>query len=129
QAVGQVRRGHVGGQEARGQSSLRFDGGAETQVPNAGQARERFVRGLEERVEGGEVERAADRAIGGVKARTPGHPIGVEGATEIEEYDVGGRLSGGRARGARARSSSWAWTWACPPSPSCGGRPPPRPRC
>src|SRR5256886_7192605 len=35
----------------------------------------------------------------------------------------------GRARGARARPSSWAWTWACPPSPSCGGRPPPRAAC
>src|SRR3989449_4802555 len=47
--------------------------------PNTRQARERFVRGLEEGVEGGEVEPAADRAIRGVKAGTPVHTVGVEG--------------------------------------------------
>src|SRR5207249_9867661 len=97
--------------------------------PNAGQSRERFVRGLEEGIEGGEVERAANRAIGGVKAGTPVHPVGVESAAEVEEDDVGRRLRGGRARGARARPSSWAWTWARPPSASCGGHPPPRAAC
>src|SRR5204863_9981765 len=110
-------------QESHDQSSLRFDRGAEPERPNAGQARERFVGGFEERVEGGDVEPTADGAIGGVKPRTPRHPVGIEGATEVEEYDVGRRLSGGRARSARARPSSWAWTWACPPSPSCGRSP------
>src|SRR5207247_3142381 len=108
------------------QPSLRFDRGPEPERPNAEQSRERFVRGLEEGIEGGEVERAANRAIGGVKAGTPVHPVGVESAAEVEEDDVGRRLRGGRARGARARPSSWAWTWAGPPSASCGGhRPPP----
>src|SRR6266576_496103 len=76
---------------------------------------QRCVGGLEEGIEGGELETAADRAIGGVEARTPVHAVGVERAAEVEEDDVGGRPSGGRARGARARPSSWAWTWAFPP--------------
>src|SRR2546426_4598849 len=128
QPVGECVAVHLVGQESHDQSSLRFDRGAEPERPNAGQARKRCVGGLEEGVEGGELKPAADRAIGGVKAGTPRHPVGVEGTTEVEEYDVGRRPSDGRASGARARPSSWAWTWACPPSPS-GGRLPPRAAC
>src|SRR5882762_3437547 len=120
---------HLVGQELDDQPSLRFDRGAEPERLYARQARERVVRDLEEGVEGDEVEPAADCAISGVKAGTPVHPVGVEGAAEVEEHDVGRRLNGGRARGARARPSSWARTWACPPSPSCGDRPPPRAAC
>src|SRR6267142_5312822 len=130
--VEQAREGtgvHVVGQEPDEQANLGSYRGVEPERLNAGHVRERFVRNLEEGVEGGKVERATDRAIGGVKAGTPVHPVGVEGAAEVEEDDVGRRLSGGRARGARARPSSWAWTWACPPSPSCGDRPPPRAAC
>src|SRR2546429_7045171 len=42
-------------------------------------------RGLEEGIEGGEVEPAAGRAIRGVKAGTPVHTVGVERAAEVEQ--------------------------------------------
>src|SRR2546421_12714806 len=108
---------HAVGQEPDNQSSLRVDRGTEPERPNTRQARETFVRGLEEGVEGGEVEPPADRAIRGVKAGTPVHTVGVEGAAVAEEDDVGGWLSDGGARGGWARPSLWSLARAWPPSP------------
>src|SRR2546429_460189 len=76
---------HAVGQKPDDQSSLRVDRGTEPERPNTRQARERFVRGLEEGVEGGEVEPAADRAIRGVKAGTPVHTVG--GGLDFAAFD------------------------------------------